>query len=101
MTTDGSFIVLPGITASFSNLKKRLSKKIEESIKEARRNRNLSITSTPLSQPPIDQAKSTNEFKSHMNKSIDQWVDKYRVGFDFQANSTLVDNVSDQQSALI
>ena len=46
-----------------------------------------------------------------MIKSIDQWVDKYRVDFDFQANSTfveatdyyiqLVDNVSDQQSALI
>lgn len=111
MTTDGSFIVLPGITASFSNLKKRLSKKIEESIKEARRNRTLPNTSTPLSQPPTNQAKSTNELKSHMIKSIDQWVDKYRVDFDFQANSTfveatdyhvqLVDNVSDQQSALI
>ena len=61
MATDGSFIVLPGITASFSNLKKRLSKKIEESIKDARRNRTLSITSTPLSQPPTNQAKSTNE----------------------------------------
>ena len=111
MTTDGSFIVLPGITASFSNLKKRLSKKIEESIKEARRSRTLPITSTPLSQPPTNQVKSTDELKSHMIKSIDQWVDKYRVDFDLQANTRfveatdyhiqLVENVSDQQSAVI
>ena len=90
MTTDGSFIVLPGITASFSNLKKGLSKKIEESIKEVRRSRTLPITSTPLSQPPTNQAKSTDELKSHMIKSIDQWVDKYRVDFDLQANTRFV-----------
>jgi hypothetical protein len=55
MTNDGSSIVLPGITASFNNLKKHLLKKIDQDIKEFRKNKNIFNASTPLTVPSTNQ----------------------------------------------
>ena len=111
MTSDESFIIFPGITASFSSLKKQLSKKIEEVIKKSRRNGNISNAFTPSTQPLTNGTKSIDELRAHIIKSIDQWIDKYRTDFDFQANSTLVeaidyhihfiDNGTNEQSVVI
>lgn len=93
MTIDGSFIVLPGIIASFNNLKKCLLKKIDRDIKESRRNKNISNVSTPLTTPVTSQPKSTDELRSHIIKSIDQWLEKYRIDFNLQANNSLIESI--------
>jgi hypothetical protein len=48
MINDGFSIVLSGITTSFNNLKKRLLKKIDQDIKEFRKNKNIFNASAPL-----------------------------------------------------
>jgi hypothetical protein len=111
MINDGSSIVLPGITASFNNLKKRLLKKIDQDMKELRKNKNISNVSTPLTVPTTNQSKSIDELKSYIIKSVDQWTNKYRNDFNLLANSSLVetvdynikfiDNVTGQQSVVI
>lgn len=93
MTTDGSFIVLPGVTASFNNLKKCLLKKIDHDIKQSKRNKNISCASTPLTPAIPSQPKSTDELKRHIVKSIDQWFEKYRIDFNLQTGSSLVESV--------
>jgi hypothetical protein len=108
---DGSSIVLPGITASFNNLKKRLLKKIDQDMKEFKKSKNISNVSTPLIVSTTNQTKSTDELRSHLIKSVDQWITKYQNDFGLQVNSSLVeavdynidfvDNVTVQQSAVI
>jgi phenylalanyl-tRNA synthetase alpha subunit len=103
--------VLPGITASFNNLKKRLLKKIDEDMKELKKNKNISNASTPLTVPTTSQSRSIDELRSHIIKSVDQWIEKYRNDFNMQANSSLVetidyniefmDNVTGQRSVVI
>jgi hypothetical protein len=120
MTNDGYTIVLPGITASFNNLKKLLLKKIDQDIKELKKNKNISNAPTPLtiSNAPTpltisnaNQSKSIDELNSHIIKSVDQWIEKYRNDFDLQVNCSLVetvdyniefmDNVTGQSSVVI
>jgi hypothetical protein len=111
MLNDGSTIVLPGITASFNNLKKRLLKKIDQDMKELKKNKNISNASTPLTVPTTSQSRSIDELRSHIIKSVDQWIEKYRNDFNMQANSSLVetidyniefmDNVTGQRSVVI
>jgi len=93
MLNDGSTIVLPGITASFNNLKKLLLKKIDQDIKELKKNENISNAPTPLTISNANQSKSIDELNSHIIKSVDQWIEKYRNDFDLQVNSSLVETV--------
>jgi phenylalanyl-tRNA synthetase alpha subunit len=93
MLNDGSTIVLPGITASFNNLKKRLLKKIDQDMKELKKNKNISNASTPLTVPTTSQSRSIDELRSHIIKSVDQWIEKYRNDFNMQANSSLVETI--------
>ena len=111
MTTDGSFIMLPGITASFSNLKKLLLKKFDENVKESRRKTILSNTSAASTALSTSQLTSSDDLRNHIAKSINQWIDKYRRDFDLQTSGTLLDTVDysiqfidnglDRQSAII
>jgi len=111
LINDGSSIVLPGIIASFNNLKKRLLKKIDQDMKEFKKIKNVSNISTPLIVSTTSQTKSTDELKNHLIKSIDQWINKYQNDLDLQANSSLaetvdynidfIDNVTGQQSTVI
>lgn len=110
ITKDGTIIVLPGIIASLSTLKKRLLKKYDEDMKQLKKNLNISNASTPLPATTTSQ-RSIQELKNHIIKSIDQWIDKYRNGLNLEANSSLtesvdyniecVDNIIGQQSVAI
>ena len=93
MMTDGSSIVLPGIIASFNTLRKCFLKKIDQEIKEFKRNKNISNTSTPLTATVASQQRSTDELRSHIIKSIDQWLAKYRIDFNLQASSSLIESI--------
>lgn len=96
---DRSSIVLPGIIVSFNSLRKRLLKKFDEDIKEMKKQKNTSnaatllITSTPLTTSTPGQPKTTDELTSHINKLIEQWVDKYRVDLNLKDNCSLVNTV--------
>jgi hypothetical protein len=95
MIDEKTCIILPGILSSFSSLKKRLLKKMDEHMKELKRNKNVvnSYASTPLTANTTSQSKTVDELRSHIIKSIDQWIDKYRNDFDLQADSSLVESV--------
>lgn len=66
MTTDGSSIILPGITASFSNLKKLLLKKFDKNIKESRRKTILSNTSAVSTALSTSELTSSDDLRNHM-----------------------------------
>jgi hypothetical protein len=95
MIDEKTCIILPGILSSFSSLKKRLLKTMDEHMKELKRNKNVvdSYASTPLTANTTSQSKTVDELRSHIIKSIDQWIDKYRNDFDLQADSSLVESV--------
>jgi hypothetical protein len=108
---DQSCIILPGIVASFSSLKKRLLKRNEQDIKEMKKNTNIQSTSTPLVATTTSQTKTIDELRSHIKKSIEQWINRSRQDLDLQSDSSLVesidysiefkDNAIGQQSAII
>ena len=93
MIDDNSSIILPGIIASFSSLKKRLLKKFDQDTKERKKNKNIINTSTPLTSLTTNQSKTNDELTNHIIKSIDQWIYKYRNDFDLPANISLVNTV--------
>lgn len=95
ITDSETFIVLPGIAASFSSLKKRLLKKMDENFKEQKRNKNSSniLTSTPLTTSTISQSKTLDEIRSHIAKSLDQWIDKYRKDLGLQPDTSLSESI--------
>ena len=90
-----TFIILPGIPASFSSLKKRLLKKMNEHIKEIKRNKNTanSYMSTPLAPITTSQSKTADEIRSQIIKSIDQWIDKNRTHLDLEIGSSIIESV--------
>lgn len=95
ITDDKSCIILPGIIASFNSLKKRLLKQVDENIKEIKRNRNINntITSTPLTTSANSQSKTVDEFRNHIIKSINQWLDKYKDDLNLQADCLLTESI--------
>lgn len=107
---DQSHIVLPGIIASFSSLKKSLLKKNEQDIKEMKK-KSTRDASTPLIATTTSQTKTIDELRSHINKSIEQWINRYRQDLDLQSDSSLVEsidysiefkaNATGQQSAIV
>lgn len=114
ITRDGTSIVLPGVTASFKNLKKRLIKKFDEDAKQLKKNRNSlnTSTSTPLSLPATTVSqRSVHEIKAHLTKFVDQWIDKNRIDLNLVVNTSLtetvdyniecVDSLTGQQSVAI
>ncbi|CAF1384622.1 unnamed protein product [Adineta ricciae] len=84
MTDENSFVIFPEIIASFSSLKKRLLKKIDENIKEIKRNKTFDNASVSTSSTAriSTQSKTVDEFRNHITKSINQWLDKYRNDVD-------------------
>ena len=72
MTAGGSSIILPGITASFSKLKKLLLKKFDENIKESRRKTILSNTSAVSTALSTTQLTPIDDLRNHISKSINQ-----------------------------
>ena len=95
ITKDGTCIVLPGVTASFSNLKKRLLKKFDEDKKQSKKTQNTFDASTPLTATTVSQ-RSVQELKTHIIKSIDQWIDEYRNDFDLQDNNSFAEAIDYQ-----
>ncbi len=90
-THDGTCIVLPGITASFQTLKKRLLKKLEEDAKKAKRK--TSQSSTPFNTPVVNHTKSTDELCIQLIKTIDQWFNKHQIDLNLKNGSRLEENV--------
>lgn len=95
MIDERTFIILPGIPASFSSLKKRLLKKMNEHNKELKRNKNAanSYVSIALTATTTSQSKTVDELRSHIIKSIDQWIDKNQNNLNLQADSSLEESV--------
>lgn len=96
MTDENSFVIFPGIIASFSSLKKRLMKKIDENIKEIKRNKSSvnASASTPSTAPTTStQSKTVDELRNHINKSIKQWLDKYRDDLNLQSDCSLTESI--------
>lgn len=95
ITADKSCIILPGIIASFNSLKKRLLKQIDENIKETKRNKSINnvFTPTPSTTSANSQSKTIDDFRNHIIKSIDQWLDKYKNDLNLEANCSLAESV--------
>lgn len=92
-TTDGSQIVLPGITASFRTLKKCLLKRIEEDLRDSKRKKPTSDPFTPSLTPDLTQSESTDDLRNHIIDSIDKWFGNHRDEFDVRSDSALVENI--------
>ncbi|CAF3497546.1 unnamed protein product [Rotaria socialis] len=94
ITNDGTCIILPGITASFKTLKKRLLKKVEEDVKKKKNF--ASNLLTPSNTPIVDQVKSTDQLRTHLITMIRQWYINHRAEYNLNNDSTLEENMDYQ-----
>ncbi|CAM4843680.1 unnamed protein product [Rotaria magnacalcarata] len=92
ITNDGTCIVFPGIIASFKTLKKRFLKKHEDDAKKAKQTKQNFDSSTQLTTSNVNQGKSIDDLRNHLNLTIKQWFINHRVEYNLKNDSDLEEN---------